>query len=59
MTVAKVKAPDGMTLANVKEQDGMLAIARHADVSHAHTKVPSILHQRLARCVHVASFESL
>ena len=58
MTVAKVKEQDGMTLAKVKEQDGMLAKVRHAQVSHAHTKVPSILHQRLARCVHLASFEN-
>ena len=59
MTVAKVKEQDGMTLAKVKEQDGMLAkVKEHAQVSHAHTKVPSILHQRLARCVHLASFEN-
>ena len=43
MTLAKVKEQDGMTLAKVKEQDGMtLAKVRHAQVSHAHTEVPSI-----------------
>ena len=36
MTLAKVKEQDGMTLAKVKEQDGMtLAKVRHAQVSHA------------------------
>ena len=36
MTLAKVKEQDGMTLAKVKEQDGMtLAKVRHAPVSHA------------------------
>ena len=36
MTLAKVKEQDGMTLAKVKEQDGMtLAEVRHAQVSHA------------------------
>ena len=36
MTLAKVKEQDGMTLAKVKEQDGItLAKARHAQVSHA------------------------
>ena len=36
MTLAKVKEQDGMTLAKVKEQDGMtLAKVRHALVSHA------------------------
>ena len=36
MTLAKVKEQDGMTLAKVKEQDGMtVAIVRHAQVSHA------------------------
>ena len=36
MTLAKVKEQDGMTLAKVKEQDGMtLAKIRHAQVSHA------------------------
>ena len=35
MTLAKVKEQDGMTLAKVKEQDGMtLAKVRHAQVSH-------------------------
>ena len=33
MTLAKVKEQDGMTLAKVKEQDGMTL--RHAQVSHA------------------------
>ena len=48
MTLVKVKEQDGVTLAKVKEQDGMtLAKVRHAQVSHAHTEVPSILHQRL------------
>ena len=43
MTLAKVKEQDGMTLAKVKEQDGMtLAKVRHTQVSHAHTEVPSI-----------------
>ena len=38
MTLAKVKEQDGMTLAKVKEQDGItLAKARHAQVSHPHT----------------------
>ena len=46
MTLAKVKEQDGMTLAKLKEQGGMtLAKVRHAQVSHA--EVPSILHQRL------------
>ena len=37
-----------MTLAKVKEQDGMTLVkVRHAQVSYAHTEVPSILHQRL------------
>ena len=36
MTLAKVKEQDGMTLAKVKEQDGMtLAKVSHAQVSHA------------------------
>ena len=36
MTLAKVKEQDGMTLAKVKEQDGMtLAKVRHPQVSHA------------------------
>ena len=36
MTLAKVKEQDGMTLAKVKEQDGMtLAKVRHAQVSYA------------------------
>ena len=36
MTLAKVKEQDGMTLAKVREQDGMtLAKVRHAQVSHA------------------------
>ena len=36
MTLAKVKEQDGMTLAKVKEQDGMtLAKVRHAQVNHA------------------------
>ena len=37
MTLAKVKEQDGMTLAKVKEQDGMTKVAkvRHAQVSHA------------------------
>ena len=36
MTLAKVKEQDGMTLAKVNEQDGMtLAKVRHAQVSHA------------------------
>ena len=36
MTLAKVKEQDGMTLAKVKEQDRMtLAKVRHAQVSHA------------------------
>ena len=36
MTLAKVKEQDGMTLAKVKEQDGMtFAKVRHAQVSHA------------------------
>ena len=36
MTLAKVKEQDGMTLAKVKEQDWMtLAKVRHAQVSHA------------------------
>ena len=36
MTLAKVKEQDGMTLAKVKEQDGMtVAKVRHAQVSHA------------------------
>ena len=36
MTLAKVKEQDGMILAKVKEQDGMtLAKVRHAQVSHA------------------------
>ena len=36
MTLAKVKEQDGMTLAKVKEQDGTtLAKVRHAQVSHA------------------------
>ena len=36
MTLAKVKEQDGMTLAKVKEQDGItLAEVRHAQVSHA------------------------
>ena len=36
MTLAKVKEQDGMALAKVKEQDGMtLAKVRHAQVSHA------------------------
>ena len=36
MTLAKVKEQDGMTLAKVKEQDGMtLAKVRHAQVSHS------------------------
>ena len=36
MTLAKVKEQDGMTLAKVKEQDGMtIAKVRHAQVSHA------------------------
>ena len=36
MTLAKVKEQDGMTLAKVKEQDGMtLAKVRHAQVRHA------------------------
>ena len=36
MTLAKVKEQDGMTLAKVKEQDGMtLAKVRHTQVSHA------------------------
>ena len=36
MTLAKVKEQDGMTLAKVKEQDGMtLSKVRHAQVSHA------------------------
>ena len=36
MTLAKVKEQDGMTLAKVKEQDGMtLAKVRHVQVSHA------------------------
>ena len=36
MTLAKVKEQDGMTLAKVKEQDGMtLAKVRLAQVSHA------------------------
>ena len=35
MTLAKVKEQDGMTLAKVKEQDGMtVAKVRHAQVSH-------------------------
>ena len=35
MTLAKVKEQDGMTFAKVKEQDGMpLAKVRHAQVSH-------------------------
>ena len=35
MTLAKVKEQDGMTLAKVKEQDGMtLAKVRHPQVSH-------------------------
>ena len=43
MTLAKVKEQDGMTLAKVKEQDGMtVAKVRHAQVSHAHTEVSSI-----------------
>ena len=38
MTLAKVKEQDGMTLAKVKEQDGItLAEVRHAQVSHAPT----------------------
>ena len=33
-----------MTLAQVKKQDGMtLAKVRHAQVSHPHTEVPSLL----------------
>ena len=36
MTLAKVKEQDGMTLAKVKEQDGMtLAKVRHTQESHA------------------------
>ena len=36
MTLAKVKEQDGMTLAKVMEQDGMtLAKVSHAQVSHA------------------------
>ena len=36
MTLAKVKEQDGMTLAKVKEQDGMtVAKVRHTQVSHA------------------------
>ena len=36
MTLAKVKEQDGMTLAKVKEQDGMtVAKVRNAQVSHA------------------------
>ena len=36
MTLAKVKEQDGMTLAKVKEQAGMtLAKVRHAQLSHA------------------------
>ena len=36
MTLAKVKEQDGMTLAKVKEQDGMtVAKVRHAQVNHA------------------------
>ena len=36
MTLAKVKEQDGMTLAKVKEQDGItLAKVKHAQVSHA------------------------
>ena len=36
MTLAKVKEQDGMTLAKVKEQDGMtVAKVRHVQVSHA------------------------
>ena len=36
MTLAKVKEQDGMTLAKVKEQDGItLAKVRHAQMSHA------------------------
>ena len=36
MTLAKVKEQDGMTLAKVKELDEMtLAKVRHAQVSHA------------------------
>ena len=44
MTLAKVKEQDGMTLAKVKEQDGMThAKVRHAQVSHAlYAEVPSI-----------------
>ena len=43
ITQYKSKKQDGMTLAKVKEQDGMtLAKVRHAQVSHAHTEVPSI-----------------
>ena len=35
MTLAKVKEQDGMTIAKVKKQDGMtLAKVRHAQVSH-------------------------
>ena len=49
MTLAKVKEQDGMTLAKVKEQDGMtLAKVRHAQVSHAlRLKCGLSLHQRL------------
>ena len=49
MTLAKVKEQDGMTLAKVKEQDGMtLAKVRHAQVSVRPTlKCQVSLHQRL------------
>ena len=43
MTLAKVKEQDGMTLAKVKEQDGMtctFAKVRHAQVSHAPRNIP-------------------
>ena len=49
MTLAKVKEQDGMTLAKVKEQDGMTVCKSKTRPSEPrpHTEVPSILHQRL------------
>ena len=42
MTLAKVKEQDGMTLAKVKEQDGMtLAKVRHAQVSQPSKRATS------------------